>query len=179
MSNLYYAFAARAGEEGQSIAGLTPTWVFLKRLEDGADVQPPAISEIQRGQYKFAFDAEQDGDCTGQVDLGEAVPGGARYVDLFLYRSDARMTFNLDAPVSSRSTFAGGPVAVQSVVPGAITAAALAADVRALLASAPGQGGPAIDPQALQALAAALGDLARQLGALAAKAGPPGGYPAS
>ncbi len=73
--------------------GLSPVWVFLKRLSDGVDISsPPVITEITQGQYKFAFDAEASGEAAGQIDAGISVLNASdRYIDVLLTRDSSRL----------------------------------------------------------------------------------------
>ena len=122
MATLNYVFFARDSSTtppGQPLTGLTPSWVFMKKLSDGSNVAPPAISEIGSGQYKLAYDPEANGEASGQIDLGTTVANPSdRFIDLVFYLSDSRTIYNLDAAVSSRSTFSGGNVAVGSYAAG-------------------------------------------------------------
>ncbi len=79
--------------------GLSPTWVFLKRLSDGADISsPPTITEIAQGQYRFAFDAEASGEAAGQIDAGASVPNASdRYIDVLLTRDSSRVQTGIGA----------------------------------------------------------------------------------
>ena len=101
--NLWYVVCAR-DTAGNPAPGLTPVWMMLKKLSDNSNVTPlPAITEVANGQYKFQFDPEVSGDCTGQIDFANTgFPGFSRYVDVTLLKSDSRVDGNLDAAVSSR-----------------------------------------------------------------------------
>jgi hypothetical protein len=116
MALLTYVFFARDSSTtppGQPLTGLIPSWVFLKKLSDSSNLTQPAITEIGSGQYKLAFDPELSGEASGQIDLGASVVNPSdRFIDLVFYLSDSRTNYNLDATVSSRSTYAGGPVTV-------------------------------------------------------------------
>jgi len=104
MAAVVYVVTARDSQSeppGVRKTGLSPTWVFLKRLSDNADVAPPAITEVAQGQYKFSFDAEDLGDAAGQIDFGAILTAAAdRYVDVLLTREAGRILTNLDAAVS-------------------------------------------------------------------------------
>jgi hypothetical protein len=139
MSSVNYIVVARdpsSTPPNTPLTGLTPSWVFLKRFSDGAAVTPPPITEVGFGQYKLAYDPEASGEVSGQIDLGASIYDlSSRLVDVAFYLNDSRTVANLDAPVSSRSTFTGGPVAgvaapvaVSAVNAGAITAASFAAN---------------------------------------------------
>lgn len=53
---------------GQPLAGLSPTWVSLKRASDGINYTPqPSINQIGGGLYKTDFLSER---LTGVIDLG-------------------------------------------------------------------------------------------------------------
>jgi hypothetical protein len=101
MAALWYVFQARDNSAtglGARLTGLSPAWVFLKKLDDNSNVTPqPAVVEVAQGVYKFSFDAELSGDCAGQLDV---LGGGAgsltlnpadRYVDTFLTRESSRL----------------------------------------------------------------------------------------
>jgi hypothetical protein len=108
MANLTYVFFARdmsTTPPGQPLTGLSPSWVFLKKLSDGSNITQPAITEIGSGQYKLVYDPELSGEASGQIDLGSAVANPSdRYIDLVFYISDSRTSYFLDTTVSSRST---------------------------------------------------------------------------
>jgi hypothetical protein len=123
MALLNYVFFARDSSSTPAhkpLTGLTPSWVFLKKLSDGTAISPPAVTEIGSGQYKLSYDPESTGEASGQLDLGATIQDyGDRYIDLVFYLSDSRTIFNLDTPVSR-------PVTVASVSSGAISAASFA-----------------------------------------------------
>lgn len=106
MPDLNYLVIARdqgAIPPNVPVTGLSPQWVFLSRLADGAAVAQPPITEIGFGQYRIAYDPEAKGEASGQIDLGSrVVDAGSRYLDIAFYLNEARTTFNLDAPISSR-----------------------------------------------------------------------------
>ena len=96
MAAITQTFTVRNGASsppGARLTGLTPTWVFLKRLSDNGDItSPPTISEIAQGQYKFAYDAEANGEAAGQIDAGATVTNASdRYVDVLLTRDSTRI----------------------------------------------------------------------------------------
>lgn len=102
MSDIISVFTVRdmsSTPGGERKTGLTPTWVFLKKLSDNTDITPqPAVTEISGGQYKFTYDAEAHGEAAGQVDAGAAVPNPAdRYVDVLLTRDSSRLQNALSA----------------------------------------------------------------------------------
>ena len=101
MSAITYVVTARDDTASPpGVTGLTPTWVFLKRLSDNANVAQPSISEVGFGHYKFSFDAEALTDSTGQIDFGASLTDpAARYVDVLLARESGRIITNLDAVV--------------------------------------------------------------------------------
>lgn len=87
---LWYAVSAR--RNGVRVTGLTPTWSLLRRLDTLEDVRPlPTISEVGRGIYRFAFDAEAAGDTVGQIDFGPTVPDEYRWVDVELTGESGRI----------------------------------------------------------------------------------------
>ena len=106
MATLNYVFFARDSSSSPSdkpLTGLTPTWVFLRKLSDGTAISPPAITEIGYGQYKLSYDPEAQGEASGQIDLGATIQSyGDRYIDLVFYLSDSRTIYNLDVAVSYR-----------------------------------------------------------------------------
>jgi hypothetical protein len=125
MANIYYVFRIRdssitSGENRKT--GLSPSWVFLKRLTDGTTITPPAISEIASGQYKFVFDAEANGECSGQIDAGSTLSNYSdRFIDWELTRDSSRIqtalsavgVVNLPTPAPPGYNSAGsGPIAV-------------------------------------------------------------------
>lgn len=95
MASLPYVFTVRdnaASPPGTRKTGLTPAWVFLKRLSDLADVAQPSIIEIAQGQYGFAFDTEALGESSGQIDAGNALTNPSdRYIDVLLTRDSSRI----------------------------------------------------------------------------------------
>ena len=112
MAAVSYCFAVRdyaASPPGTRMAGLTPSWVFLKRLSDGSDVAPqPTIAEIAQGQYKFAYDPELLGEASGQIDVGGAVPSPAdRYVDVVLTLDSSRVLAGINGAGQVRLAPAG------------------------------------------------------------------------
>lgn len=58
-------------DSGVPIEGLTPTFDNLKRVSDGVDVTPPAITEIGGGWYKFDIDPTER--LTGVIDGGASL----------------------------------------------------------------------------------------------------------
>lgn len=114
-TGLYYVIVCRdSTDDYKPITGLSPTWSFLKRLADGADLPGPPISEIRGGQYRIGpVDVEAMGDCSGQVNMGQSVKSAYdRILDVEFYVSEYRAKVNLDAPVSG----AGGGGGVAKVV---------------------------------------------------------------
>lgn len=93
MAALYYILTARDSTAGGTrVTGLMPTWVFLAALSSGSAATQPSITEIGDGQYKFEFDAESQGECSGQIDLGSSLSQPAdRYVDVVLTRDSSRI----------------------------------------------------------------------------------------
>jgi hypothetical protein len=102
MAALWYVFQARDNSAtglGARLTGLSPTWVFLKKLADNSDVTPqPAVVEVAQGVYKYSFDAELNGDCVGQLNLlgggnpnNVALNPGDQYVDQPLTRESSRL----------------------------------------------------------------------------------------
>ena len=83
---------------GARVTGLAPSWVFLARLADGVAATQPAVTEVGQGQYKFAYDAEANGEASGQLDFGAGVPNPSdRYVDVLLTRDSSRVQAGFDA----------------------------------------------------------------------------------
>ena len=100
---LTYVIPIRGTDGTPSHVGdVTPAWAFLKKLDDGTDITQPELKYLAPGIWTCRFDPEVNGDCVGQVDLGTAVTTPERrFIDVCFYRSDSRMIFNLDQPVSS------------------------------------------------------------------------------
>lgn len=74
-----YMFSVRSA--GVRKTGMTPTFVFFKKLSDGSDVTPPTVSEVAQGQYKFTYDPAVP--ASGQIDAGSTViDPGDRYIDV-------------------------------------------------------------------------------------------------
>jgi hypothetical protein len=72
--------------------GLTPSWVFLKKMSDDSDITQPSISEVAQGQYKFSYDAESLGEAAGQIDMGSSLTNPSdRYIDVILTRDSGRI----------------------------------------------------------------------------------------
>lgn len=66
---------------GVRMTGLTPTFVFFKKVSDASDVSQPSVTEIAQGQYKFSYDHAVP--ATGQIDAGSGIPDpGDRYIDV-------------------------------------------------------------------------------------------------
>ena len=91
----WYPLGFRLGD-----TGLTPAFVRFERLADGVDVaDPPAISEVGHGLYRFEYVPNMD--IVFVVDGGAGIDDtDARYVRGVLSPQDDR----LDASVSSRAT---------------------------------------------------------------------------
>lgn len=72
-----YVFEAY-DEEGQPLAGLTPTWVNLKKVSDGTDMPQPALTALGGGLYKTQLFMEH---VVGVVDFGSAAFPRYAYYD--------------------------------------------------------------------------------------------------
>jgi len=98
--------------------GLTPAWIFLKTLATGSTVSTPTISEIGYGQYAFAFDAETNGECAGQIDAGSSLSVGSdRFIDILLTRDSSRIQSAINASgiaAANTQQFAGHAVQLDS-----------------------------------------------------------------
>jgi hypothetical protein len=107
------------------ITGLTPGWLFLKTLAAGSSVTTPGISEIGNGQYKFSFDAEANGECSGQIDAGASLASGSdRYIDVILTRDSSRIQSGISsAGIVEATDTSGNALATAAAV------AALASEV--------------------------------------------------
>lgn len=79
MATQTYVFSVRSS--GTRMTGLSPSFVFFKKLADGSNLSQPTITEIANGQYKFSYDPAIP--ASGQVDAGSSVPDpGDRYIDV-------------------------------------------------------------------------------------------------
>lgn len=65
--NVNFVFVAY-DDEGQPLAGLSPTWVNLKFVADGTDASQPAIEELGDGLYKTSMFEDH---VVGLIDMGE------------------------------------------------------------------------------------------------------------
>jgi hypothetical protein len=83
MTAIPFSFVVRDSTAGGArVAGLTPGFVFFKKLSDNSDVAPPAISEVGQGAYKFTYDPAAAGEAIWQVDAGAGLSAaGDRYID--------------------------------------------------------------------------------------------------
>jgi fibronectin type 3 domain-containing protein len=118
----------QAGGFGSLAAGGNPGWVFLKLVEPPFTnvTARPVVSEVGGGQYDLAWDAEVDGEASGQLDFGSTLNPIDRYVDVFLTADSSRIaqipavqarTDNLpDSPAA-----AGGQMALSQPERDAIT----------------------------------------------------------
>ncbi len=107
MATLWYYFSVRDNStngQGARVTGLTPGWVFLKKLADNSDITPqPAILEIAQGVYKFAYDPEASSDAAAQIDSLTGNSGtvtlipGDRYIDVFPTRESSRLLSGINA----------------------------------------------------------------------------------
>lgn len=107
MAAIWYYYSARdnsSNGQGSPVTGLSPAWVFLKKLADNTDITPqPAIVEVAHGVYKYSYDPESFGDAAGQVDVLGANPGGVsltagdRYIDVFPTRESSRLLTAINA----------------------------------------------------------------------------------
>ena len=100
MANVTFLFTVRdsaATPPGARKTGLTPTWVFLKKMTDGSNISPqPSFTEIAQGQYKFTYDAEFYGDASAQIDVGAGLTNPSdRYIDMWLHREHGRILNSL------------------------------------------------------------------------------------
>ena len=111
--------------------GLSPTWIFLKTLATSSAVSTPTISEIGYGQYAFAFDAETNGECAGQIDAGSALTiGSDRYIDILLTRDSSRIQSAINASgiaAANTQEFLGQAVRLDSTGLPLVNAATVAA----------------------------------------------------
>lgn len=107
------------------ITGLTPGWLFLSTLASGSTVTPPTITAIANGQYKFSFDAEANGECSGQIDAGAALANGSdRFIDVILTRDSSRIQSGISsAGIVEATDTSGNALATAAAV------AALASEV--------------------------------------------------
>lgn len=109
MSAITYVFTVRdtsGTNAGVRKTGLTPTFVFLKKLSDGSDVTQPSITEIAQGQYKFSYDVETSGEASCQIDAGSGLSSPSdRYIDLILANSAVK--FDQAVPTSNTSQTVG------------------------------------------------------------------------
>ncbi|MGA3067716.1 MAG: hypothetical protein ABSF29_12810 [Tepidisphaeraceae bacterium] len=84
--------------------GLTPTFVFLKLLSNGSNVSAPTISEIAYGQYQFSYDAQANGEVSGQIDAGVTLSNPSdRYIDVEMVLDSSKIVQALPnaAPAAS------------------------------------------------------------------------------
>lgn len=66
MAPLWYTFEVY-DDAGKPVEGQQPTWMMLRKLDDGSDVVPqPRIEEVGCGIYKFQYDPS-GGDVAGSV----------------------------------------------------------------------------------------------------------------
>ena len=106
MASLWYYFSVRdnsATGQGTRVSGLSPSWVFLKKLADNSDIAPlPVFVEIAQGVYKYSYDSELSGDAAGQIDaVGSStsvtLSPGDRYIDVFPTRESSRLLSGINA----------------------------------------------------------------------------------
>ena len=107
MAAIWYYFSVRdnsSNGQGAPVTGLSPVWVFLKKLADNTDITlQPAVIEVAAGVYKYSYDPEALGDAAGQVDALGANPGGVsltpgdRYIDVFPTRESSRLLTAINA----------------------------------------------------------------------------------
>lgn len=84
-------------DNGVAKTGLTPTFSSFKKVSDGSNVTPPAISEVGGGWYKTA-DYTAPEDIVGVVDGGAALTADAdRYVPFDATADDNGLEQTLDA----------------------------------------------------------------------------------
>lgn len=132
MANITYVFSVRNSQittGDNRLTALTPTWIFLSTLAGATPVTQPAITEIGFGQYQFAFDAEANGECSGQIDCGSIIPNASdRFIDFDLTRDSSRIqsaltsagVVNLPQPPPLGYNVSGsGPIAINQNTGGA------------------------------------------------------------
>lgn len=94
---LYYTIEAR--NAGVLTAGLTPSWVLLKRLTSGfPNVTQPTIVQVGGGVYTFQYDPEAAGDAIGVIDLGVGISAAIeRYLVVRMTPDRSRVMAGFDA----------------------------------------------------------------------------------
>jgi hypothetical protein len=108
MATLWYSLSLRDNSAtglGARLTGLKPLWTLLKRLDDNSDVTSlPVFLEVAQGLYKFAYDAEAQGDAVGQIDiLAGGNPGNLtlnpadRFVDVSVSRESSRLLTGINS----------------------------------------------------------------------------------
>lgn len=100
-------------------SGLTPTWRMLKKLSDLTDLPNPdataVVTPVGNGQYRVTYDAEANGEATGQLDVGAGLTNGNdRYIDVVFSRDSTRIQSAINAQGKAAVDFS-------QVVDGAIT----------------------------------------------------------
>jgi len=84
-ASITYAFTVRdstvtTGDNRKT--GLSPTFALAKKLSDNTTVSSPTIVEVGNGIYKFAYDAEANGEIAWEIDAGASLTNPSdRYVD--------------------------------------------------------------------------------------------------
>lgn len=97
---IYVVFFTSAGSPTTL---LTPSIITYKKVVDGTDVpNPPAVSEIGGGFYKFTASPAEA--LAVVVDGGAALAAAERYKAVQITPNDA----DLDVPISTRATLGAG-----------------------------------------------------------------------
>ena len=85
---------------GERKTGLTPSWLFFKRLADGSDIAPPAIREIGGGMYAFDYDPIVNHEAAGQIDVGDTLVNSSdRYVDVAVTSDISQVDLTQSVPL--------------------------------------------------------------------------------
>jgi hypothetical protein len=74
-------------DSGQSVPGLDPIWVGLKKVQDGVEVTHPAITEVDYGWYKFTWSGSDV--LVGVIDAGENLADIDRFIPVDLGPEDS------------------------------------------------------------------------------------------
>jgi hypothetical protein len=158
MAAIQYSFTVRDSTAGGARkTGLTPGFVFFKKLADNSDITPPSIGEVGQGAYKFSYDPSVSGEAVWQADAGSSLSAaGDRYID-------GTATLSLQLQPADISAVSGNVLdTALSGHSGAGTAgAALGVLVNTLTESYAANGDPATLAQLLYGMMAVLGNVSQ------------------